>query len=466
MKYFWMFAKCLFLVVLLALIAAPPVIGGVRYQQAAGLAILEGRYADAVRAYEQAARRLFWVDSLWAEAGQTALLAGDPEGAIRLFGEARTLSAEAQLALGDAFWRTSQPARAVDAWQELLQAGHASGELYQRLTQAYWDDGDYTVALDYLHAWVDLEPANALARYQFGVLLTAFRPDQALPHLMQAASLDPQFDPVVQVLRASLNRAFLQDDLAYQFVEAGRGLATLGDWTLAAEAFRNALAVNPQYAEAAAWLGEAVSQQGGDGYPYLQMALKLEPNLAVAHVFYGLYWQRADRPQVALSEFQEAARLDPQNPAWQILVGDASARSGDLIAALDYFKNAVTLAPNEPVYWRALVIFCIQYNVEVEDTGLPAALHLVSIAPDDWQSWDTLGQVSLAMGDIDEAEGFFLKAQELAPQEAAIHLHLGILFLQKNEPALAYDHLIQARNDDLQGVYSPQIERLLEQYFP
>lgn len=466
MKYFRIPAKCLLLVFYLVLIATPPIIGGIRYEEEADLALMDGRYADAVRSYEQAALRLFWIDSLWGEAGQAALLAGDPQGAIRLFGEAKTLSAKAQLALGDALWQTRQPSQAVVVWQELLETGYVSGEVYERLTKAYWKDGDYTSALEYLQAWVDLEPVNAVARYQFGVLLTATRPQDALPHLMQAAILDPQFDPSVQILRASLNRAFLQDDLAYQFVESGRGLAALGDWMLAAEAFRNALAVNPKYAEAAAWLGEATSQLGGDGYPYLQMALQLAPDLAITHIFYGLYWQRAGRPQVALSEFQEAAQLEPQNPAWQILVGEAAARSGDLISALDTFKEAVRLAPNEPNYWRALVIFCIQYNAEIEDTGLPAALNLVSMAPDDWQSWDTLGQVSLALGNHDEAEGLFLKALALGPQEAGIHLHLGILYLQENEPESAYNHLIQARTDDSQNIYSSQIERLLERYFP
>ncbi len=466
MQYLRTLANGLLLVALFTLVAAPLVASGVRYQQDAELAATEDRYSDAAEYYEQAARRLFWDDTLWGEAGRAALMAGDLAGAVRLFGEAQNLSARNGLALGDAYWQIGQPAQAIDVWQELLRTGQASGDLYERLVKAYWETGEYAAAIENLHLLVDLEPGNAGAHYQLGLLLTATHPEQALPHLMRAASLDPQLDPAVQILRAGLNRALLEDDRAYQYAEAGRSLASLGNWALAAEAFRNALSINPQYAEAAAWLGETYFQLGQDGYPYLQMALKLEPNLAVVHVFYGLYWQRSGKLEIALAEFREAASLEPQNPAWQILAGDASARSGDVMAALVYFEQAVLLAPTEPDYYQALVIFCVQYNVEISDTALPAALQLVALAPNDWQSWDALGQVAMATGSLDEAEGLYLKALGIATQEAAIHLHLGILYLQTNEPVSAYDHLVKAKTYDVQDVYDAQVERLLERYFP
>jgi Flp pilus assembly protein TadD len=54
-----------------------------------------------------------------------------------------------------------------------------------------------------------------------------------------------------------------------------------------------------------------------------------------------------------------------------------------------------------------------------------------------------------------------MRALELDPQNASVHLHLGMLYLQKDDRASAYDHLVKARDlgDDEAGV-------LLNNYFP
>ena len=140
----------------------------------------------------------------------------------------------------------------------------------------------------------------------------ALAPSKALPELMQAAQIDPALDATVQSLRSALNTAFLSDDRAYQFVISGRALGASENWDLAAEAFRNAIAVRADYAEAWAWLGEAKQQQGQDGSAEIERALALNPNSAMLQSLYGLYLQRQKQPEKALAAFQKAATLEPE----------------------------------------------------------------------------------------------------------------------------------------------------------
>jgi tetratricopeptide (TPR) repeat protein len=247
---------------------------------------------------------------------------------------------------------------------------------------------------------------------------------------------------------------------------SGRALAALGEWELAAEAFRRALATRHDYAEAWAWLGEARQHLGADGLPDLQRALLLDPDSPGVNALVGLYWQRQGQAGQALAYFQVAMGLEPGNAAWQAAAGSAAEQSGDLVAALAYYKQAVALDPQGAAYWRSLATFCVRYQVEVTETGLPAARRLLALAPQDWRSQDLMGQVAQAAGDPLSAEKYYLGALELAPDEAALQFHLGVLYLQMGRAQPAYDNLVKTQKLDPDGFYGWQAGRLLERYFP
>jgi tetratricopeptide (TPR) repeat protein len=283
---------------------------------------------------------------------------------------------------------------------------------------------------------------------------------------MQAAALDPALDETVQSLRLELNRAFLEEDRAYQFTVSGRALASLGEWDLAAEAFRRAVEADAEYAEAWAWLGEARQQTGQDGRPQLARALLLNPQSASVHALDGLYWLRQGDPDRALSAYEKAAALEPENAAWQTALGDAATASGDMLAASEHYRRAVALAPEDPAAWRALALFCLENSTDVENTGLAAARHLLELAPGDWLTFDIAGRVATILVAYVEAETHLLKAIELAPQEPAPHFHLALAYLESGQAALAYDKLQDTLSLDPDGPYGWQAQRLLEQYFP
>jgi len=190
---------------------------------------------------------------LWEKAGENAWFAGNLENAFTFLSKAageNALSQQGWIYLGEVYQSRGDVPAAMTAWERALPSAQA----YGLLARAYRHKGDFPAAIADWQASLALEADNATAHYQLGLLLAATTPEDALPELMRAAELDPNLDTQVQSLRTALNIALLSEDHAYQSLISGRALGTLGEWDLAAAAFRNALAANPDYAEAWAWL--------------------------------------------------------------------------------------------------------------------------------------------------------------------------------------------------------------------
>jgi tetratricopeptide (TPR) repeat protein len=453
------------LVLLLVLILAPrPCAGYLDLLQARRLETA-GDYAAAGNRYAMAAERLPWQPSLWEQAGISARLDGDAAYALLYLKRAaghKAISQAGWLSLGIAYRQSGDLQSAMDAWQKALPLTEA----YRYLAQSQRELGLFQQAIQNWRLSLALDPQDAAAHFQLGLLEMAAAPKDALDDLLEAARLDPALDAPVQSLRSALNTAYLQDDAAYQLVVSGRALGACGNWDLAAEAFRNAVTAQADYADAWGWLGEAEQQLGQDGSSEMAQALRLDPNSAMLQSLYGIYLQRQKQPQAALAAFQKAADLEPENPGWQMGLGGAYEQAGDLVAALTHYQKATELAPADAAAWRALAAFCLRNNVDLQGIGLPAARKLVDLAGSDWEADDIAGQMQLETGNLNGAAALFFKAIELDPSQAAPFLHLGILYLQANNPAAAQSNLSQAKSLDPGGPYGWQAGRLLEQYFP
>ena len=71
-----------------------------------------------------------------------------------------------------------------------------------------------------------------------------------------------------------------------------------------------------------------------------------------------------------------------------------------------------------------------------------------------------------ALGDMAEAERFYLRALQANPDYALAHLHLGQVYLQEHQFQLAYQHLRKALDlSKNQPEIQSMVQRLLHQYF-
>jgi tetratricopeptide (TPR) repeat protein len=424
---------------------------------------------EAGAEYASAAGRLPWEPDLFEQAGNAYLNGKDYIAAADYYGRAalrHALSTAGYQNWGDAELMLDHPSLAVDIWSSALGRGGDSTSLLPRIARADEELSHFGLAIQAWQKYLAGRPGDPFALYRLGLLLMTTSPGDALSDLMQSARLDPSLDTIVQGLRTALNTALLSNDGAYQLLVSGRALAALGKWALAEQAFDNATVLNPDYADAWAWLGEAKQQQGLDGKIEIEHAMKLNSNSAMVQSLYGVYLQRHGQPKMAVLAYQQAASLEPENAGWELALGGAYEQIGDLVAALAHYQQAVRLAPDDPVAWRALASFSLRNSVDLIGIGLPATLRLMELSNNDWQSFDIAGQILLETGDPVGAEDMLKRAIDLDPTQPAPPLHLALLYLQGSDRSKAFSYLTQAKTFDPNGPYGWQANRLLEQYFP
>ena len=462
--------RTLILLAVFGLIAIPPVLTGYASLRRAESAWEHGDFSQAATAYERSARLLPWRGDLWEQAAMGNSLTGNFDSAILLFERGRqhdALSAEGWDLLGQSHWLAGDHETAVASWKEGVETNHSHSRFYAHLSKAYFEIGDIQAEQEALGQWVASEgETDAAAHYRLGLLLSVSEPANAISEFLLAASLDPQYDSGVETMRTALNLASLEPDQASKLVLIGRGLGLVNEWALASEAYRRAVAADERNAEAWAWLGEAAQQLGQDGRVELDTALSLDPGNPIVRSLRGVYWMRQERGDQALAEYLLAAEYDPENPAWRISIGEAYTLRGDLQAALASYLRATEMAPTDIAIWRALAAFSAQYNMQLEDVGLPAAQMAVELSGEDPLALDMLGWMLALLERYDEARDTLEHALSLDPQLTLGHLHLGIVALQTDDWLAAKDHFQQARDLDPEDPVGEQAQMLLNQYFP
>ena len=429
-------------------------------------ATTSGSYAEIAEHYRAAAQRIPWRADLYELSGNAYYHAREYAQADAVYQKAfdhHAFSPQGWVAWGDVNYLNHDPGRAAEIWERALGEKDPSEQLYSRLADIYQSNGRFSKAAEYLQKYVTVHSEDASARYRLGLLLTLSEPEQALTQLLSASQLDPALDPAVQTLRTALNLASLDDSASARLVIVGRGLGLVQEWGLAQAAFEEAVKSDGKNAEAWAWLGEAHQHMGSskDQTPELEKALNLNPNSSTVRGLRGLYFERAGNFRQALTEFQAASTLEPENPTWFVSLGEAYSKLGDLIQAMSAYQTATTLAPEDANTWRLLAIFCGQNNVNVKDVGVPAAQKAVVLSKEDATSLDVLGWLLLMDARYEEAERILTHALDLDSQNASAHLHLGLLYLQTDQRASAYDHLVQSRD-----LGNSEADMVLKQYFP
>jgi len=425
------------------------------------------QHAPAARHLQRAAGRLPWQTGLWEEAGIEWLRAGEPKQALSLLERSPKLSQAGNIALAQAHLQTGSLDAARLAYEAALKLG-ASPEAYAGLVEVYRMQRNRVGERAALRNLLLFEPENAAAHYRMGLLLSLLNIDLALTHLELASHLNEDYRPVFDSLRSGLVLAELQPTDAGQYIMVGRSLGLVNEWGLARDAFEQAVEADSGNGEAWAWLGEALWQRGlgPEAEADMQRALSLAPGSLVVRGLRGLYWQRRGEERKALTEFEAAAALEPENPAWAVAIGLSRARLGDLVTALAEYERAAQMDPQNPTYWRSLARFCADYNIHILEVGLPAAQKAVELSPEDPQNRETLGWMQVGAGEPRLAQQTLLAVLEEQPEMALAHYHLALAYLQTGSRTEALKHLDLAIQFDQDGSTAALATQVKEQQFP
>lgn len=409
-----------------------------------------------------------WRKELWQQAGEYAYNAGDITGAISMLEKARAehlISAEGLVVLGDAYLQNGDHLAAIRAWKAAIRTGATVEGAFERIYTQQRAQNDLIAARLTLEDWLVRHPGNMEPLYQTGLLLSVLEPEQALPVLLEASDRDPDYSSRVETLRKGLNLALAAKDPVLARMQVGRSLATLGEWDLARVCFEEAAQLDPSYAEAWAFLGEARQQIQQEGYEDLQRAAALSPDSVVVQALLSVYYRRQGEPERAVEYLDRIIAHEPDQALWQLEMGNTLAEGGDLVAAQKYFMMAAELEPDTPVYWMELARFSVVYGADVRGVALPAAREALQLAPENPAVLDMNGQVMFQLGDLASAERFLQRTLEIDSAYAPAHLHLGQVYLQWKRMEAARTHLSNAARLSGGGQVGQTANRLLERYF-
>jgi tetratricopeptide (TPR) repeat protein len=299
----------------------------------------------------------------------------------------------------------------------------APGPVLKALALQEVESGNLSNAIAILRALVPLYPNEVDLLSLLGACTALEDPASASSTLQHAASLG---DPLAADLASAIGHA-PPDDASACLSGIGQVFLQHALWSMAAEAFSRLVALQPGSSAAHAYYGLALDQRGLDGLAQLETAARLDPSSAVAQSLLGLHWQRHDQPQKAIPHWESAAELEPENSAFRASLAAAQAETGDLKAALAEFRQAAQLQPHSPVFWDLLAAFSIDQEVELADTGLPAARNALALNSSDPDTLDHAGYAHLLLGDRITAERLLLRSLLLDPTSASARLHYGLL---------------------------------------
>jgi tetratricopeptide (TPR) repeat protein len=394
---------------------------------------------------------------------------GESQPAIELLLKAEAggnLPLEGLRLLAAALEKNGQTGRALEIWQKIVAQDPDERDNYMKVHQLQAKLGQNEAGVKTLESMLEHFPTDAEGLYLTGLMYFSAGKKEGLDSLKQAAEFEPAYEKAVEILLAADYEASQSEDPAYQNLMRGRGLGSVGSWQLAADMFEHVVELNPDYAEGWAFLGEARQQTGaGDGQAELRKAAELDGNSQTVRGLNALYYRRNGEYDKALGFISQAARTEPLLASWQIEWANTLTEKNDLEEALIHYKKAIELEPNNPDNRYLLARFCLDYHMELRETGLQAAREGAARQPGDARWPDLLGRIFWVLGDADLAERNFRRSVEIDPDYSAASLHLGQLYLDQGDNTRAYTLIKSAAVQDVDAGTRGIAARLLQQYF-
>ncbi len=411
-----------------------------------------------------------WRGETWEQIGLLQMKAGQMDQAINAYEHAhhlRALSLEGQDDLIQLYQKQGNPAAAIALLQEQVKTGRMGAEMYEQVARLQLASNDRTGVLLTLQNWRQHQPESARVRYLQGILMLDEDPQQAVSLLLEASQRDANLAERVGKLRAAAKRLADEPHSKDRLLVLGQALSEVQEWRLALPFLKQVVQARPEDGEAWALLAEVQQQSGESGWESMKQAVKLAPQSPTVQAFAALYWRRQGRPDIALTYLTAIINRHADQAAWHVEMGNTLADLGNLQFAFDHYQTAVALDAKNVDYWRALALFCLRYNMDMQGVGIAAARQAVYLAPNQAAALDVMGQSLMALDDLDDAERFLLRALEQDEKYSPALLHLGQLYLEKNDRELAYLYLLQAaHHTETDAVSAGQAQRLLDQYFP
>ena len=411
--------------------------------------------------------------------GRAYLDDGRLDDAVRIFEDVLALdyqNFQAHFGLGLALYRKGDVKGALFEFDQVTRLFPDRFEGWYNLAVAYADLGRWEEATEAFKRALALGTEQGLApevlRPAYIGLAAALRkkgtPEEAAAVLLEAVASAGEDEELLYLAAENLAMAGKPKDaipLLYKVLNRDRGhVAAAGlladiyvGQGLVERALREldrSLAVaNDPALKANLLLKKAMILKGTDpqqASELLREATQLDGRLWQAHYDLGTHWLRAGDAERALEAFKKAYSVKPDEP--RILVGLAAAyfQMKDYKQALRYAKLASAAAKGSPKADALLIAGKSAYRLGRYGEARALLMQTVDLAPDRAEAWLWLGLAAYALKDLDTAVAALERAVQLDPSPIA-SLNLGAAYLAKKRFSDAEQVLTQVVLEDPQN---------------
>ena len=270
--------------------------------------------------------------------GQVAVELHDFETAESMFNSIRTTYPDSQKLgynLAMAQYRAGRYRQSQATLEQLISAGHESGELYNLLAWCFYRQDDFKTAAEKLDRAIALDPSDETNYLDGGMML--------IEHHLVEGALDAA-EKALEVAPDSYRAHRLKALAEFK----------LGRINDAEQTYARAVELNPTDAEALAGLATAQADKGDThrAEETLKKGIERLPRAALLYQAYGtmLLWGEGSNNAVAESRaiklFQTASALNKSLPEPHYQLGKLALREDRIRDALQELEAAVKLDPN------------------------------------------------------------------------------------------------------------------------
>ncbi len=361
------------------------------------LALQLGKWDEAQAQLDQLSELNMRSEAITCGSIQLALARNEEAKIINIDPQALASCPQAEEALhklASELYESGKFESAVPLLENLMQFGQES-EAESLMLALYWATMDPLASIDRLRATQSGQSPDALLALELLITIQDFPADQ------------PE-----SILAAQVGQSFLRESKEH----------------LALLSFDRAVSLDPGFAQAWGYLGVVKNMLGQDGGPDLARAVDLAPDDPLLLVMQAAYLNLQDQAALALPLLEQAASLDPENPAIAAELGQSYILLGDLESARLAYRQATIIAPENAAFWILLGDFSITYEIDIDELAIPALRNALIHDPLSIHAWRSLGYAYHLQGNFALAKRALLRAIELAPSDPASQYYLGLLY--------------------------------------
>lgn len=291
---------------------------------------------------------------------------------------------------------------------------------------------DYVLAREEFEKALSLDPRNAKALYELGIVY------------QEVNEADRALNAFQTVLKLPA-----PPDEAYNRVSGI--LFTRGNQQEAVDFLRQAVSQNPNNARMHYFLGNVYRKQKTEGKAiesYIK-SIQLEPDMAEPHFNLGMIYLNRKQINDAILQFREVVRIRPEDYETHFYLGRAYMRNNQTDPAVRSLEEAVSYKAD---FLEARLLLAEIFLRQAEpDQAIEQLQVVLTHNPNELRARELMGKAYAQAGKLDKAIETFEDIIRLDNNNASAHYNLGVSYVSEGrfiEAVTEFDKVIQIKPDD------------------